>query len=278
MATKLGLTRDQLSSFLKDPEQIKQFERLFTAVDQTVTIILPAIDTDTGISDAATYELASQVQTSTQVLSESIAILQSQDQAIYAALTDLSQRVDGVESRGNEQILGSMQLMRNDIDALSVISAIQPAPKRRRVGNFYDTTTQTAVAINTAYALTFNTIDISDGVYIGTPTSRVYVDTEATYNFQFSVQLDNTSGGNHLAFVWYRINGADVANSASQVRLKGTDGELVASWNFVVKLKASDYFELMWSVTDTAVQAVAQAAVAPVPAIPSVILSVTTAD
>jgi len=278
MAAKLGLTRDQLASFLKDPEQIKQFERLFTAVDQTVTVILPAIDTDTGISDAATYELASQVQTSTQVLSESISILQSQDQAIYAALTDLAQRVDGVESRGNEQILGSMQAMRNDIDALSIISAIQNSPKRRRTGNFYDTTTQTAVAINTAYALTFNTTDISDGVYIGTPTSRVYVDTEATYNFQFSIQLDNTSGGNHLAFVWYRINGSDVANSASQVRLKGTDGELVASWNFIVKLKANDYFELMWSVTDTAVQVVAQAAAAPVPAIPSVILSVTTAD
>jgi hypothetical protein len=39
MANKLGLTRDQLASFLKDPEQIKQFEKLFSAVDQTITVI-----------------------------------------------------------------------------------------------------------------------------------------------------------------------------------------------------------------------------------------------
>lgn len=34
--TKLGLTRDQLASFLQDFEQIKQFEKLFTLVDSEV--------------------------------------------------------------------------------------------------------------------------------------------------------------------------------------------------------------------------------------------------
>jgi len=278
MANKLGLTRDQLASFLKDPEQIKQFERLFNTVDQTVTVILPAVDTDAGISEAASYEALAEIQSRTQSINEQIVALQAQDNAMYAAVTDINQRIDGIESRGNGELLAAMQLMRNDIDALSVISMIQSPPKRRRVGNFYDTTTQTAAAINTAYAITFNTTDLSDGVYIGSPTSRIYVDTEAVYNFQFSAQLDNTSGGNHLVFIWYRVNGSDIANSASQVRLKGTDGELVSAWNFAVKLKAGDYFELMWSVTDTAVQVVAQAAAAPVPAIPSAILSVITAD
>jgi hypothetical protein len=278
MANKLGLTRDQLASFLKDPEQIKQFERLFNTVDQTVTVILPAVDTDAGISEAASYEALAEIQSRTQSINEQIVALQAQDNAMYAAVADLNQRIDGIESRGDGELLAAMQLMRNDIDALSVISMIQSPPKRRRLGNFYDTTTQTAAAINTAYAITFNTTDLSDGVYIGSPTSRIYVDTEAVYNFQFSAQLDNTSGGNHLVFIWYRVNGSDIANSASQVRLKGTDGELVSAWNFAVKLKAGDYFELMWSVTDTAVQVVAQAAAAPVPAIPSAILSVITAD
>lgn len=147
--------------------------------------------------------------------------------------------------------------------------------KRTRYGYFYDTTTQTAAAINTAYAITFNSTDISNGVYIGTTTSRIYVDTEGIYNFMFSVQLDNTAGGNHLAYIWARKNGTDIAQSASQVRLKSTDGELVAAWNFLVSMKSDDYFELMWSVSDTAVQVVAQAAAAPVPAIPSVIMTVT---
>jgi len=43
----------------------------------------------------------------------------------------------------------------------------------------------------------------------------------------------------------------------------------------VLQMKALDYFELVWSVSNTAVQILAQAAAAPVPAIPSVLLTVT---
>jgi hypothetical protein len=160
------------------------------------------------------------------------------------------------------------------VEALECLPVDEPR-NTPRYGSFYDTTTQTAAAINTAYAITFNTTDLSQGVYIGSPTSRVYVDRPGVYNIQFSTQLDNTSGGSHLIFIWLRVNGTDVPQTASQVRLKGTDGELVAAWNFAYKFNAGDYFELMWSVSDTAIQIVAQAAAAPVPAIPSIILTVT---
>jgi hypothetical protein len=278
MANKLGLTRDQLASFLKDPEQIKQFEKLFSAVDQTITVILPAIDTDAGIGESQAQEAAGLINALGQAVTAQIGSLEATSAQIAAQVAELAAEVQGLESRQDDTITGQIKRLQDEIDGLSSLVAVQHHPKRRRLGNFYDTTTQTAAVINTAYAITFDTTDLSDGVYIGSPTSRIYVDTEAVYNFQFSAQLDNTSGGSHLIFVWYRVNGADVANSASQVRLKGTDGELVAAWNFVVKLKAGDYFELMWSVNDLSVQMVAQAAAAPVPGIPSAILSVTTAD
>jgi hypothetical protein len=161
------------------------------------------------------------------------------------------------------------------VEALAVAPAYTPQLRNRAYGTFYDTTTQTAAAINTAYGLTFNSTNLSNGVYIGSPTSRIYVAQNGVYNMQFSAQLDNTSGGNHLIFIWLRINGTNVANSAGQVRLKGTDDELITSWNYVEQLKAGDYVELMWSVDNTSVQILAQAAAAPVPAIPSVILTVT---
>ena len=70
----------------------------------------------------------------------------------------------------------------------------------RRYGSFYDTTTQSIAAINTAYAITLNSTGskVNDGpmqygVYIGTPTSRVYVDNTANYNIQFSLQLTSSS-------------------------------------------------------------------------------------
>lgn len=143
-----------------------------------------------------------------------------------------------------------------------------------KFGVFYDMTTQTATATNTAYAITYNTTDISNGVTLSTPTSRIQVNTDGIYDFQFSLQIINTSGGAHSVFIWYRINGVDAENSATEIRIEGNNTEQFAAWNFVVSLSASDYFELMWSVDDTAIQIKTFAAAAPSPAVPSVIMTV----
>jgi hypothetical protein len=153
--------------------------------------------------------------------------------------------------------------------------AYTPQVDDKRNGAFYDTTTQSAAVINTAYPITLNSTSITDGVYIGTPTSRVYVDRVGTYNFQFSAQLNKTTAGASNVFIWYRVNGANAANSATKVTLAGSDAAVVAAWNFVIELNAGDYFELVWSTDDTGCQIQALGAVAPVPAIPSVILTVT---
>jgi hypothetical protein len=150
-----------------------------------------------------------------------------------------------------------------------------PQLEDNRNGAFYSTTTQTAAAINTAYPITLNTTDITDGVYIGATTSQVFVDRIGIYNFQFSAQLVKASAGAGNVFIWYRVNGVNVANSAGKVTLAGSSAAVVAAWNYVVKLNAGDYFELVFSTDDTGCQIVAAAAAAPAPAIPSVILTVT---
>ena len=150
-----------------------------------------------------------------------------------------------------------------------------PQLEDSRNGVFYNTTTQTAAAINTAYPITLNTTDITDGVYIGATTSQVFVDRIGIYNFQFSAQLVKASAGAGNVFIWYRLNGVNVANSAGKVTLAGSSAAVVAAWNYVVKLNAGDYFELVFSTDDTGCQIVAAAAAAPAPAIPSVILTVT---
>jgi hypothetical protein len=150
-----------------------------------------------------------------------------------------------------------------------------PQLEDNRNGAFFDTTTQTAAVINTAYPITLNTTSITDGVYIGATTSQVFVDRIRTYNFQFSAQLVKASAGAGNVFIWYRVNGVNVANSAGKVTLAGSSAAVVAAWNYVVKLNAGDYFELVFSTDDTGCQIVAAAAAAPAPAIPSVILTVT---
>ena len=150
-----------------------------------------------------------------------------------------------------------------------------PQLEDNRHGAFFDTTTQTAAVINTAYPITLNTTSITDGVYIGATTSQVFVDRIRTYNFQFSAQLIKASVGTGNVFIWYRVNGVNVANSARKSTLAGSSAVVVAAWNYVVKLNAGDYFELVFSTDDTGCLIVAVAAAAPAPAIPSVILTVT---
>ncbi len=144
-----------------------------------------------------------------------------------------------------------------------------------KYGTFHDTTTQTAAVINTAYPITFNSTNLTHGVTIGTPTSRVICSAAGVYDFQFSVQLNKVSAAAKKVWIWARINGTNVPNSGSEVTLAGSSAALVASWNFILSLNANDYFELVWSTDDTACQITALTASAPVPATPSIILTVT---
>lgn len=159
------------------------------------------------------------------------------------------------------------------------VEGLQMAPPPRqfaasRYGSFYDTTTQAAATINTATAITFNTTDLSNGVFLGSPTSRVTVDTPGIYNFQTSIQLDSSVATAENFYLWFRLNGVDVTNSASQLRTQGNNAEVFVALNYFFNLKANDYVELMYSVSDLGVQLLASGAVAPHPGIPSVILTV----
>jgi hypothetical protein len=149
-------------------------------------------------------------------------------------------------------------------------------PNPINYGQFYDTTTQTAAAINTAYAMQFNTSSNRYGVYVDPGDStRIKVTRPAVYNMQFSLQLDKTAGGTGLFWVWGRINGNNIADSASEVRIQGNNAELFVAANLFVSMSDGDYFQLMWAVDDTTVQIQSKAAAGVVPGIPSVILTMT---
>lgn len=162
-----------------------------------------------------------------------------------------------------------------ELQSLNVGPSHTPHLPRHRYGSFYDTTDQTAALANTAYAMTFNTTDLSLGVTVGTPTSRIYVDTANIYNIQFSAQIDTTIATDHLLWIWLRKNGTDVPDSAGQVRTKGNNYATIAAWNYLLSMNEGDYFELMWAVDDTGVYLNASAASGFHPAIPSIILTVT---
>ena len=96
MATqKLNLTRDQLATFLKDHEQIKQFEALFKVVDQVApSSDTPGIELQAGNAEASANEALSQLV----VLAKDFAInAGNADQKAVQALDTLGRIANALE-------------------------------------------------------------------------------------------------------------------------------------------------------------------------------------
>lgn len=188
--------------------------------------------------------------------------------------------IEGVQYSADAAYAGANAALSQANDLRSRVNHLEAAPPRiiprtRPYGTFYRAATQTAAAINTAYGVVFDTTDLSIGVWLGSPASRIYVGNAGVYNFQFSAQLNKPTATAKNIYIWARISGVDQAASATQVTLSGSNAAHVAAWNFVYKMGKDDYFELMWSTDDTGCQLVGAGAVAPVPSIPAVILTVT---
>ena len=280
MATqRLNLTRDQLATFLKDFEQIKQFEKLFATVDAIAPDFVNEVFTLAANADAKAIQALGQIAEFAQAAAVCCAAADNRALQALQTATEAQQtaqaaamEVSAVSARATQALDDLAKL--NDTVALLATAPPPREFKRARYGSFYDTTTQTAGAVNTAKEITFNTTDLSQGVRIGTTTSHVIVDQEGIYNFQTSIQLDSTVATDEEFYLWFRLNGVDVTNSASQVRVKGNNAEVFLALNYFFNLKPNDYVELMFSVTDLGVRLLASGAVAPHPGIPSVILTV----
>ncbi len=140
--------------------------------------------------------------------------------------------------------------------------------------SYFDTTTQTNPVANTVNLFRYNSVVTEYEVTRGTPTSKIYVSNTGVYNIQFSAQLDKTGGSASSVYIWPRVNGVNIPNSASKVVIDGPNSEIIPAWNFVLVLEAGDYFELAWQSSDTDVVIREEAASGNVPEIPSVILTV----
>ena len=168
-----------------------------------------------------------------------------------------------------------MAVVKGQIDDLQKGTA-RYEPNPVNYGSFYSTTTQTAAAANTPYAMTFNNTSNRYGVYIDpAASSHIKVTRPTVYNMQFSLQLDKTSGGTGLFWVWVRVNGVDVPYTGSQVRIQGNNAEVFVAANIFVPMSNGDYLQLMWAVDTTSVQILAEPPSAIHPGIPSVILTMT---
>jgi hypothetical protein len=139
------------------------------------------------------------------------------------------------------------------------------------VGAFFSTASQSGSA-GVSQSMTFDTTDISNGVSI-VSGSRITLANAGTYNIQFSAQVLADAGADDIA-IWLKKNGTNVSNSAGKLALANNE-EQIASWNYVANAIANDYYEIAYQTLNGDAILLYEAASGNIPAIPSIILTVT---
>jgi len=150
----------------------------------------------------------------------------------------------------------------------------------RAYGQFYSTQDQTAAA-NTPTAVTFNNSETLNAGVSVVSNSQITFAAAGDYDVYFNVQLANAENADHEVTFWLKLNGSDIANSATRIVVpaSGVGGTGFFAFNTILRVTAGQYVEVYWAPEDADVSLSYEAAVvgAPFnrPAIPSVVLNAT---
>lgn len=126
---------------------------------------------------------------------------------------------------------------------------------------------------NVSHSFQYDTTDLVYKTYL-VPPGKLYVEESGVYNIQFSAQLDEPAGGSATIYIWFKKNGVNIPESATAVDLTNK-GKLAAAWNFMTYLNEGDYVELMWQSDNPNTQIVSAPPAGNIPAIPSIITTIT---
>lgn len=145
-------------------------------------------------------------------------------------------------------------------------------------GAWSDATDQTG-SITVGTATTYNTQDVSDGITLAN-NSEITVPNTGKYNLQFSLQFKNVENAQQEVVVWLKVNGLDLANSATIYTIPARKnasifGYNVASLTFLLDLNANDYVEVFWlpSIATITMEHLPASVSPAYPAVPSAVLT-----
>lgn len=142
--------------------------------------------------------------------------------------------------------------------------------------SLYRTTDVTAAAINTAYAIQYDTPTGNVGISLdGTDPTKIVFDQAGEYLVMFSAQISSTSASTVKFYFWPRLNGTDASNNTIIYALHQNDATQVVSRAAKFDVNAGDYLQVMWAVDSTSGFLDASAATAFSPAAPATTLHIT---
>jgi hypothetical protein len=116
ISRKLNLTRDQLAAFLTDQQQIRQFELLFSTVDQLQVIVGTDFEFQADNAAAAANEALAQILALTQNTEVEDSVLNAKVQQALDALARLAQSLE----------LLALAPVRNNVELSHDVNGILP--------------------------------------------------------------------------------------------------------------------------------------------------------
>ena len=168
---------------------------------------------------------------------------------------------------GNQTITGSLSLTSNGVGTGLYING----QKQFNYISAYHTASISATQ-NVSGSFIYSTVATSSGMSVVSGSRLTFANT-GIYNIQFSVQV-NTPTNNTNVYIWFKRNGVNIANSATQIDF-GTTNYGVAAWNFADTFNSGSYAEIAYQSDQSTTQFLYAGATGNIPAIPSIIVTVT---
>ena len=149
--------------------------------------------------------------------------------------------------------------------------------QKESYGKFARITDFTFDALDTPYALDYDTTEITNGATLGTGDSVITVDQSGFYQVDINLQADATGGGfsSAVLYTWIRVNGVDLDNSTRRQGILGSAPSSTFSYTLGISLAAEDELEIMVAASSTNLALDSAAATSFAPATASALVSVT---
>lgn len=177
-----------------------------------------------------------------------------------------------------EQLTNALRLYFNQLDNTNTTLLGNNGGQylEKPYGLFFSTVDQTAAVANTAYAITYPTTYLSNNIAVDS-NSRITVVKPGVYSFTVTAQLISTNSSAKNFYMWINRGGTNIGYSTRNITLSSNNEASEVTWDFIIDIPnpATDYIEMYWSTTDTALSLEASIASAPHPGIPSVVMYAT---
>jgi hypothetical protein len=168
---------------------------------------------------------------------------------------------------GNQTITGSLRLQSNGTGTGLFINGQK---QFNYISVFH--TASILPTQNVSGSFIYSTVATSSGASI-VSGSRITFENTGIYNIQFSAQLFTSTGA--TVDIWFKKNGVNIANSGTKIGPTSNNTYHVPAWNFVESVTSGSYIEIAYQTDQTNTQFQYLAASGNIPAIPSIIATVT---